>query len=68
MYINEDGKYTTPASYFYNPYIDMYCLVGSTFATEYLDDLIALFESPDLLTEIDLPEYITDENYDAPEW
>jgi len=68
MYLNEDGKYTSHAEYFYNPFIGLYCIIGSTIAMESVDDLIELFESPDLLTEVALPEYITDENYESDAW
>ena len=62
MYMTEN-KYTSPAEYFYNEYIEMYCVIGTTISTEDLDDLIELFETPDLLTEVEMPEYIT-EDYD----
>lgn len=67
MYVNEKDKYTSEAYYFYNKYIDMYCIVGTTISMEYLDDMQSLFESPDLLMEIEMPKYIT-ENYDETEW
>lgn len=67
MYINEDNKYTSPADYFYNTYIDMYCVIDTTYAFEYLEDLEAMWESPELLTEVPMPDYIT-EDYDAPTW
>ena len=67
MYVNENNKYTDHAEYFYNEYIEMYCVIGTTIAMESLFDIQALFESPDLLTEVEMPEYIT-EDYDEPEW
>ena len=67
MYVDENGKYTSAAEYFYNPYIDLYCIVGTTIAMESVSDLESLFESPDLLTEVEMPDYIT-EDYDAPAW
>lgn len=68
MYVNEDNKYTSPGEYYYNPYIDLYCLVDTTIATESAEDIINLFDSPALVTEIDLPDYITSADYDAPSW
>lgn len=67
MYVNENNKYTSAAEYFYNSYIDLYCIVGTTFAMETVSDLEDLFESADLLTEVEMPDYIT-EDYDGAEW
>lgn len=67
MFINENNKYTTAAEYFYNDYNGLYCVVGTTISMEYLDELMELWESADLLTEIAIPEYIT-EDYDGSEW
>ena len=67
MYVNENNKYTDRAEYFYNEYIEMYCVIGTTIAMESLFDIQDLFESPELLTEVEMPEYIT-EDYDEPEW
>lgn len=67
MYVNENNKYTDHAEYFYNEYIEMYCVIGTTIAMESQFDIQELFESPDLLTEVEMPEYIT-EDYDEPEW
>ena len=40
MYINcETNKYIDSAEYFFNPYIDMYCIIGTTYATETLAEL-----------------------------
>ena len=68
MYVNENGKFTSAAEYFYNPHIDMYCIVDTTYAMGDLDDLRALFADPDLLTEVEMPDYITGADYDAPTW
>lgn len=68
MFMNENNKYIDAAEYFYNPYINMYCIVGTTLSAEDISDLIAMFEAPELLTEVNLPEYIVDENYDEAEW
>lgn len=67
MMINENNKYTSEAEYFYNKHIDMHCVIGTTFSMQNLDELKELWESPDLLTEIDMPDYIT-EDYDEAEW
>nr|DAH12482.1 MAG TPA: hypothetical protein [Caudoviricetes sp.] len=68
MYINcETNKYIDSAEYFFNPYIDMYCIIGTTYATETLAELEEMFESSDLLTEVPMPDYIT-EDYDGTEW
>lgn len=67
MFINENNKYTTAAEYFYNDHIGLYCVVGTTISMEYLDELMELWESADLLTEIAMPDYIT-EDYDGAEW
>lgn len=67
MMMNMDGKYTGKAEYFYNEYIDMYCIIGTTYSAECLDDLKEMFERPDLLIEAEMPNYIT-EDYEAPEW
>jgi hypothetical protein len=45
----------------------MYCVIDTTYAFEYLEDLEAMWESPELLTEVPMPDYIT-EDYDAPTW
>ena len=56
MYINcETNKYIDSAEYFFNPYIDMYCIIGTTYATETLAELE------------EMPDYIT-EDYDGTEW
>lgn len=67
MYVNENNKFTESAEYFYNEYADMYCVVGTTISAEYLDDLEAMFETADLLVEVEMPDYIT-EDYDGCEW
>lgn len=67
MMINEQNKYTEKAEYFYNEYEDMYCVIGTTISTQTLADLEELFESEDLLCEVDMPEYIT-EGYDRATW
>lgn len=66
MYI--DGKKSTPAEYYYNNYIGMYCIVGTTLCNEDFDELAELWESPDLLTEIPMPSYVTSADYDEPSW
>lgn len=67
MFINENGQYTSEAEYFYNRYIDMYCVIGTTISMEYLDELEARWESSELLKEVKMPDYIT-EDYDEAEW
>ena len=68
MYINcETNKYIDNAEYYYNPYISMYCIVGTTYAMETVAELEEMFESPDLLTEVPTPDYITGD-YDGTEW
>lgn len=67
MMITENNKYCTVAEYFYNKYIDMYCIVGTTYSASCLEDLAEMFESRSLLTEVDMPDYIT-EDYEGAEW
>lgn len=67
MFVDENNKYTTEANYFYNAYIEMYCVIGTTISMQYLDELIDLWESPDLLTEVEIPNYIT-EDYEDIAW
>ena len=67
MMINKNNKFSEAAEYFYNTYIDMYCIIGTTFSAEDLSDLQDMFESADLLKKVEMPEYIT-EDYDEPEW
>ena len=67
MFVNEDNKYCSPAEYFWNSYIDMYCVIDTTISMEYLDDLVERFESPDLLIEVEMPDYIT-EDYEGAVW
>lgn len=67
MYVNQDGKYTESAKYFYNDYTDTFCVVGTTMSAAAIYDLEQLFTSPGLLEEIEMPEYIT-EDYNGPEW
>lgn len=57
-------KFTSNAEYYYNDYIGMYCVVGTTFCNEDFDELAKFWESEDLLTEIPMPEYITEDNCD----
>lgn len=66
MFVNENGKYTSKAQFFYNDHIDMYCIIDTTLSGD-LDDLTALFESADLLEEVPMPEYIT-EDYEGNTW
>lgn len=68
MYVNEQGKFSSEAEYYYNDYIGMYCVVGTTFCCQYLDDLADLWESPELLIEVAMPDYITSADYEAPSW
>ena len=68
MYINcENNKYVDNAEYYYNPYINMYCIIGTAYAMETVTEMEEMFESPDLLTEVAMPDYIT-EDYDGTEW
>lgn len=67
MMINMNNKICEAAEYFYNEYIDMYCIVGTTYSAQDLRDLEEMFESVDLLKEVEMPEYIT-EDYDDAEW
>lgn len=67
MFVNENNKYTSHALYFYNNFIEMYCVIGTTISMEHLDELVDLFESPELLTEVVMPDYIT-EDYEGTEW
>lgn len=67
MMVNDNKKYCSEANYFYNEYIDMYCIIGTTYSSPDLEDLVEMFESRDLLTESDMPDYIT-EDYDGAEW
>lgn len=67
MYMNENNKYTERAEYFFNAYIGMYCVIGTTYSAEDLEDLRALWETGDLLSEVPMPDYIT-EDYDGAAW
>lgn len=60
MYI--ENKRTDSAEYYYNEYISMYCIVGTTFCNADFDELAGLWESAELLTEIPMPDYITEDN------
>lgn len=62
MYI--ESKKSETAEYYYNEYIGMYCIVGTTYCNEDLDELAEMWESADLLTEIPVPDYITEDNYE----
>ena len=33
MWMNEDNKYTETAEYFWNPYLDMWCIIGTTYCS-----------------------------------
>lgn len=66
MYINKEGKYTSEAEYYYNSYIEMYCVVDTTICGD-LCDILDAWENQDLLTEIPMPEYVTGDDYDG-EW
>ena len=62
MFFDESGKFSSPAEYYYNDFIGMYCIVGTTNCNEDLDELKRYFVSDDLLTEITMPDYITADN------
>lgn len=68
--INAKGNtvYTDSAEYYYNEYIGMYCVIDTTICMENLDDLCSLWESPDLLTEVPMPDYVTGDDYEATTW
>lgn len=67
MMTNMDNEYVSKAEYFYNKYIGMYCIIGTTYSSESLSDLEEMFESSDLLEETEMPDYIT-EDYEGPTW
>lgn len=67
MFVNENNKYTSEAEYFYNQYIEMYCVIGTTISMQYIDELIELWDTPDLLKEVEMPDYIM-EDYDEAVW
>lgn len=67
MMINENHKFCEPAKYFYNEFIDMYCIIGTTYSAQDIRVLEEMFESDDLLEEVKMPAYIT-EDYDETEW
>lgn len=68
MYVNEENKYTSEAEYYFNSHIDMWCVVDTTISMGDLDELKDLWESPDLLEEVPMPDYITGADYDGPTW
>lgn len=58
--------------YFYNPYVDLYCVIGTTYAMEdvqELDDALRsmLPSTGFVLCEAPYPDYITPD-YNAPQW
>lgn len=65
MMVNDNNKYCSEAKYFYNQYIDMYCIVDTAYCSPDLESLVEMFESRDLLTEIDMPKYITEDYNEA---
>ena len=67
MYVNEKNKITTEEEYFYNKFTGDFCVIGTTISTQGLCDLEELFESPELMKEVPMPDYIT-EDYDKPTW
>lgn len=67
MMVNDNNKYCSETNYFYNELIDMYCIIGTTFSFEGKQEMLNMFESEELLTEVPMPEYIT-EDYDGAEW
>lgn len=68
MFVNDEGKITDVAEYFYNPFIEKYCVKGTKLCADELDTLQALFADADLLSETELPDYITDGEYYAENW
>lgn len=62
MWMNEDNKYTETAEYFWNPYLDMWCIIGTTYCSPDLEELTAMWETPELLVQVDMPNDIVDEN------
>lgn len=68
MFVNEEGKITDAVEYFYNPFIEKYCVKGTKLCADELDMLQQLFANAELLCETALPEYITDGEYDAENW
>lgn len=52
---------------FYNVYIDLYCVIGTTLSFECLSDMEEMFEPADLLEEVAMPDYIT-KDYEGTEW
>lgn len=64
MYVNENGKFSSEAEYYYNDYIGMYCVVDTTYCNSDFDELAKMWENADLLTEIPMPDYITEDNCD----
>lgn len=68
MYMNENNQYTEEAEFFWNEYIEMYCVIGTTISNPDIDFIYSCFESPDLLKEVPMPKYIKSENYDEATW
>lgn len=68
LFVNEDGKFCSPAEYYYNSFVELWCVVGTTYAFESLDDLLDSWESSYLLSEIEIPSYITGPYFDGAVW
>lgn len=59
MYINcETNKYINKAEYYYDTYTDMYRILDTPIAIQTLAELEEMFESPDLLTEVPMPDEV----------
>ena len=67
MYVNEKDQITTEEKYFYNEFTGDFCVIGTTISVGALCDLQELFASPELMKEVPMPEYIT-EDYQGAEW
>lgn len=67
MKVNENGKYIDHAEYYYNPYIDRWCVSGTTICMESLMEIEELWEDKSELHEIEAPEYVS-EDYEGSEW
>lgn len=52
--------------YFYNDFINMYCIIGTTYSAESLRELESVVDINNLI-RVDMPDYIT-EDYDALTW
>lgn len=68
LFVNEDGKFCSPAEYYYNSFFELWCVVGTTYAFDSLDDLLDSWESLDLLSEVEIPSYITGPDFNVLVW